>query len=476
MTKDKPAAASTAVSELVARARKAQEIINEYTQEQVDEVVTALGWSIINPKHNEELATMSVADTGLGNVEHKIIKNHRKTLGLLRDLSGAKTVGVISEDPSKGLIEIARPVGVVGAIVPSTNPAATPANKTINAIKCRNAIIIAPSPKGASSCKRLVDFMHAELDRIGAPRDLVQHLPFPINKADTQQLMREVDLVVATGSQNNIRDAYACGSPAVGVGAGNVVSIVDETADVNAAAEKIVASKSFDNATSCSSENHLVVVDSVFDDMINALAKNNAVLVEGENRDKVISKLFPEGRLSSTIIAKKAFEIAAACELDTPNADNAKVLVVENTGIGAEHPLTGEKLSPVLALYRAKDFDDATRITDEIMAYMGRGHSIGIHTNIDDRPLELGLNLPTCRVIVNQAHCFATGGSFDNGLPFSLSMGCGTWGNNNMSDNMNYKNYMNTTRISRAIPVKQPSLDSVFGEYWKANNIDGLSE
>ena len=476
MTKNQPAATSEAVSELVARARKAQAIINDYTQEQVDEVVTALGWSIMNPEHNAELAKMSVADTGLGNVEDKITKNHRKTLGLLRDLDGAKTVGVISEDPSKGIVEIARPVGVVGAIVPSTNPAATPANKTINAIKCRNAMIIAPSPKGASSCARLVEFMHAELERIGAPKDLVQLLPFPINKADTQQLMREVDLVVATGSQNNIRDAYACGTPAVGVGAGNVVSIVDETADLHSAATKIVASKSFDNATSCSSENHLVVVDAVFDDMIKALAENNAVLVEGENRNKVITNLFPEGRLSSTLIAKKAYEIAATCELDTPNAENAKVLVVENTGIGADHPLTGEKLSPVLALYRAKDFADAARIADDIMAYQGRGHSISIHTTNDDRPLELGLNLPICRVIVNQAHCFATGGSFDNGLPFSLSMGCGTWGNNNMSDNMNYKNYLNTTRISRAIPVNQPSLDSIFGDYWQAHSISAITD
>ncbi|MCL4112374.1 UNVERIFIED_CONTAM: hypothetical protein GTU68_007212 [Idotea baltica] len=476
MTTNKPATTSSAVSELVARAKKAQAIINKYSQEQVDQVVTALGWAIMNPEHNKELAKMSVADTGLGNVEDKITKNHRKTLGLLRDLDGIKTVGVVAEYPDKGIIEIARPAGVVGAIVPSTNPAATPANKTINAIKCRNAMIIAPSPKGASSCARLVEFMHQELARVGAPKDLVQHLPFPINKADTQQLMREVDLVVATGSQNNIRDAYACGTPAVGVGAGNVVSIVDETADLNEAASKIVASKSFDNATSCSSENHLVVVDAVFDDMIKALADNHAVLVEGENRDKVISNLFPDGRLSSTLIAKKAHEIAATCELDTPNSETAKVLLVENTGIGAEHPLTGEKLSPVLALYRAKDFADAKRITLEIMNYMGAGHSISIHSKNEDRPLELGLNLPACRVIVNQAHCFATGGSFDNGLPFSLSMGCGTWGNNNMSDNMNYKNYLNTTRISRTIPVNQPSLDSIFGEYWQSHSISGVTE
>ncbi|GAA0401762.1 aldehyde dehydrogenase family protein [Cocleimonas flava] len=466
---------SNNVTELVNRARKAQLIYEQYTQEQVDEVVTALGWSIMNPENNKTLAMMSVADTGLGNVEDKIIKNHRKTLGLLRDLQGVKTVGVVSENIEKGIVKIARPVGAVGAIVPSTNPAATPANKTINALKCRNAMILAPSPKGASSCAKLVEFMHAELERIGAPKDLVQHLPFPINKADTQQLMKEVDLVVATGSQNNMRDAYASGTPAFGVGAGNVVSIVDETADLDSAAQKIVASKAFDNATSCSSENQLVIVDAVYDQMIEALAKQHAIMLSDSERDKVCEKLWQNGYLNQAVIAKKANEIAQMCELDSPNQENAKVLCVAATGIGKDHPLSGEKLSPVLTVYRASDFNDAKNITNHILDFQGKGHSISIHSNNDERILDLGLNMPACRIIVNQAHCFATGGSFDNGMPFSLSMGCGTWGNNNMSDNMNYKYYLNTTRIVRTIPVNQPSLDSVFGDYWKAHNISPLA-
>ncbi|WP_299880342.1 aldehyde dehydrogenase family protein [uncultured Cocleimonas sp.] len=464
------------VSELVNRARKAQLIYEQYTQEQVDEVVTALGWSIIKSENNQALATMSVADTGLGNVEDKIIKNHRKTLGLLRDLKGVKTVGVVSENIEKGIIKIARPVGVVGAVVPSTNPAATPVNKTINALKCRNAIILAPSPKGASSCAKLVEFMHAELERIGAPKDLVQHLPFPINKADTQQLMKEVDLVVATGSQNNMRDAYASGTPAFGVGAGNVVSIVDETADLDSAAQKIVASKSFDNATSCSSENQLVIVDAVYDQMIEALAKQHAIMLNDNERDQVCEKLWQNGYLNQAIIAKKANEIAQICELDAPNQDNAKVLCVAATGIGEGNPLSGEKLSPVLTVYRASDYEDAKNITNQILDYQGKGHSISIHSSNDDRILDLGLTMPACRIIVNQAHCFATGGSFDNGMPFSLSMGCGTWGNNNMSDNMNYKYYLNTTRIVRTIPVNQPTLESLFGDYWQAHHISAVAE
>jgi len=476
MTESNQQSTSSAVSDLVSRARKAQKIYENYTQQQVDEVVTAIAWSIMNPANNAELARMSVADTGLGNIEDKIIKNHRKTLGLLRDLKGKKTVGIVAEYPELGLVEIARPVGVVGAIVPSTNPAATPANKTINALKCRNAMILAPSPKGASSCKRLVELMHIELDRVGAPRDLVQHLPFPINKADTQQLMKEVDLVVATGSQNNMRDAYASGTPAFGVGAGNVVSIVDETADINAAAKKIVASKAFDNATSCSSENQLVIVDKVYDEMIKALADNHAVMLNNDERDQVCNNLWHEGHLNQSLIAKKAHEIAALCEITTAGSETAKVLLVESTGIGKGHPLSGEKLSPVLTVYRATDFEQAKDIANQIMDYQGKGHSISIHTNNDDRILDLGLNMPACRVIVNQAHCFATGGSFDNGMPFSLSMGCGTWGKNNMSDNMNYKHYLNTTRIVRTIPENKPSLASIFSDYWDAHHIDPVTE
>ncbi len=251
--------AARSIDELVARARAAQRIANDYDQERVDELVAAAGWAIIEPARNRELAELAVADTGIGNVDDKIRKNHRKTFGLLRDLKGARSVGVISEDPARGLIEIARPVGVVAAITPSTNPGATPANKIINALKGRNAVIVAPSPKGWTTCARLIEFIHQQLDRIVAPRDLVQMLPAPVTKELTLELMRQADLVVATGSQANVRAAYASGTPAFGVGAGNVAAIVDETADLATAAEKILRSKTFDNATSCSSENSVVL-------------------------------------------------------------------------------------------------------------------------------------------------------------------------------------------------------------------------
>ncbi len=465
-----------AVDEVVELAQSAQNIYSKYTQSQVDDVVTALGWSIINPANNAELAEMAVADTGLGNVEDKRTKNYRKTLGLLRDLKGAKSVGIIAEDPERGLIEIARPVGVVGAIVPSTNPAATPANKAINALKGRNAIILAPSPKGANSCDRLVALMQAELLRVGAPPNLVQRLPSPISKEATQMMMEKVDLVVATGSQNNVRAAYASGTPAIGVGAGNVVSIVDESADIKSAAQKIVISKSFDNATSCSSENNLIIIDAVYDQTMQALADNGAMLLSEDDRQRLSDLLWQEGRLNQDLIAKKANKMVELSGLKTLDLSAARVLLVEATGIGPDHPFSGEKLSPVLTIHRAKDFDTATNIANKIMDYQGKGHSISIHTSMDDRALYLGMNLPICRVIVNQVHCYATGGSFDNGLPFSLSMGCGTWGKNNTSDNLNYQHYLNTTRIVREIKPRKPSLSDMFGEYWETHGIAPVVE
>ena len=275
---------SDTVAALVQRARAAQRIADGYDQARIDELVTAAGWAIIEPARNRELAELAVADTGIGDVADKMRKNQRKTFGLLRDLQGAKSVGVIADDPATGITEIARPVGVVCAITPSTNPAATPANKIINALKGRNAVIVAPSPKGWSTCARLIEFIHAQFDRIGAPRDLVQLLPSPVDKASTAELMRQCDLVVATGSQANVRAAYASGTPAFGVGAGNVAVIVDAVGRHRARGRSHRRSKTFDNATSCSSENSLVLVDAAREPMLAALRERGAVLLDAAQK------------------------------------------------------------------------------------------------------------------------------------------------------------------------------------------------
>ena len=461
--------AEALIGELIARARIAQSAFEaDADQERYDMAAKAIGWALLEESRNRALSEMAVATTGLGNVTDKITKNHRKTLGLLRDISGEKTQGVISNDDSTGLTEIARPKGVVAAIVPSTNPVATPTNNTINALKCGNAIILAPSPKGVDVCEILVGHMHTELARLNLPVDLVQVVPAPASKAKTQALMEMADLLVVTGSQDNVRRAYSSGTPAIGVGAGNATVIVDETADIVDAAAKITASKTFDNATSCSSENAVVVVDAVRDAFLAELHRAGGRLLDETNAVTLKQALFQNGHLNRHIIAQDISTVLAQTGIVVAEPDRARFLILSATGIGPDHPESGEKLSLVLALYVASDYKAAAATASQILDHQGAGHSIGIHTKIDARAQELGMKVPVCRVIVNQAHTFATGGSFDNGLPFSLSMGCGSWGGNSIDENLNFRHFMNTTQVVRSVAANEPSVDDIFSEYWKA--------
>src|ERR687894_1710585 len=278
--------------DVVRRARAAQRPFADVSQERADEAVRALAWSLYEPGRARELAELAVADTGLGNVPDKIRKKQRKTFGTLRDLLRAKSVGVIEEDRAKGVVKYAKPMGVIGAVTPSTNPGATPVNKAMMALKGRNAVVIAPSPLGYRTTERAVEFMRAELALIGLPPDLVQILPAPVTKDSTEALMKAVDLVVVTGSQDNVRRAYSSGTPAIGVGAGNVPVIVDDSADLTDAARKICASKIFDNSTSCSSENAVVIVDAVYDAAIEALRRAGRYLCTAAEEDRIVSTLW----------------------------------------------------------------------------------------------------------------------------------------------------------------------------------------
>jgi sulfoacetaldehyde dehydrogenase len=460
------------VAKLVERARTAQADYEKYSQSEVDLVVEAVAWAILEPKRNLELAELAVKDTGLGDVEDKFKKNFRKTLGLVRDLKAAKTVGIISENLINGLTEYGRPVGVVAAITPSTNPGATPINKILNALKCRNAVIIAPSPKGQSTAARLLEFVHQQLDQVKAPRDLVQMLPSPITKDSTNELMRLADLVVATGSQANIRAAYTCGTPAFGVGAGNVLVIIDEHADLKSAAQKITQSKTFDNATSCSSENGAVICSAVYADAIKALESEGGVLLDAADKQRLQDVMFQSGKLTSTLTAQDPGVIADRAQLKNPKARSANFFMVEETGYGPSAPFSGEKLSPVLTVWKAENFSAAQELITKVYSYQGAGHSVGLHTAsngglMEQRAAALAQRLPVARIIVNQAHAIATGGSFENGLPFSLSMGCGTWGKNNFSENMNYRYYLNITRVVRPIPEIVPKVEDLLKEYFE---------
>jgi sulfoacetaldehyde dehydrogenase len=455
-----------AIADLMAKARAAQGAFATATQERTDAAVRALAWSIYNPVHAQELAELAVADTGLGNVPDKIVKKQRKTFGTLRDLLRAKSVGIIEEDAAKGIVKYAKPIGIVAAVTPSTNPGATPVNKAMMAIKGRNAIIIAPSPLGYATTARAVAWMRQELEAIGLPGDLVQILPQPITKDATEALMRAADLVVVTGSQDNVRRAYSSGTPAIGVGVGNVPVLIDASADLDEAAAKICASKIFDNATSCSSENSVVIVDAVYDAAIEALKRAGGYLCGPAEKQAVERTLWRGGKLNRDLIARDAGVLAAGFGLPE-KAQAAKFLMVEERGVGLDHPLSGEKLSLVLTVYRARDFADAKARLGEILDYQGKGHSVGIHTRDMDHASELAADLDVVRVLVNFAHTFGNGGGFDSGLGFTLSMGCGSWQKNSISENLSYRHFLNITHLVTPIPEDRPSEEELFGPHWR---------
>ena len=454
------------VDALVRRGRAAMEAFAASDQARVDEAVTALAWSLYKPENAEALAAMAVEDTGLGNASDKVVKNQRKTFGTLRDLMRVRSVGIVEEQPERGLVKYAKPVGVVGAVTPSTNPAATPVNKAMMALKGRNAIVIAPSPAGLATTTRTVELMRAGLQKIGAPADLVQVLPPPVDKASTQALMAACDLVVVTGSQSNVRAAYRSGTPAIGVGAGNVSVIVDSSAKLDEAAAKIAASKCFDNATSCSSENAAIVLDDVYDDALAALQRAGGYLANAAEKEAIRDTLWVDGKLNRRVIAKDIGVFAAECGLGG-KARGARFFMVEESGIGADHPFSDEKLALVLTVYRAKSFDDAVDKVRAIMAVKGLGHSVGIHTQEMAHARRLAEELDTARVLVNMAHTFGNGGGFDSGLNFTLSMGCGTWQGNSISENLNYRHFLNITHLAVPIPEDRPSEEALFGAYWE---------
>jgi sulfoacetaldehyde dehydrogenase len=277
--------------------------------------------------------------------------------------------------------------------------------------------------------------------------------------------MEAVDLVVVTGSQDNVRRAQRSGTPAIGVGTGNVPVIIDETADLAAAAQKICASKIFDNATSCSSENAVVIVDKVYDAAIAALEKAGGYLVDGVQKTRVQSELWKNGKLNRHLIARDMPILADAFGLPA-DAAASKFLMVEETGIGKNFPLSGEKLALVLTVYRASDFKAATETVRKILDFQGRGHSMGLHTTNMARARQLAEELPVVRVLVNFAHTFGNGGGFDSGLEFTLSMGCGSWQKNSISENLNYKHFLNITHLVVPIPEDKPSEEELFGPHW----------
>lgn len=452
------------VQGLMKKARAAQEAIIDMTQEQVDEVVTAVAWAMVQEAVVEEISTFAVEESRLGNVAGKKAKLNKKVRGALRDMMGAKSVGVIEKDEAKGLIKIAKPVGVIGALVPTTNPEATPVIKAMNALKGKNAIIFAPHPRTKVTNKKIVDVMRGVLNSYNLPEDLLISIEEPTVEI-SNELMRQCDLVVATGGSGMVKAAYSSGTPAYGVGAGNAVVIVDETANLADAAHKIMLSKTFDFATSCSAENSIVVVESVYDELMQLLQKEGGYIVNGDEKVKLQNTMWHDGHLSREIVAQPAGKIA---ELAGLNLEEDKTFImVEEEGVGADYPFSGEKMSVVMTVFKVNDFDAAVDKVNAITGYQGTGHSCGIHTTAEDRVITLGSKAKVSRVMVRQPQCYANSGNWDNGMPFTLTLGCGTWGGNIASENITWKHFINVTWVSSPIEPVIPTDEELFGSVMK---------
>lgn len=455
---------ATFIDDLIYKANAAQKLIEFWPQEKVDEMVLAVGWENYRSENAQAIARLAVDETGMGLYEHKVLKHQNKTLGVLRDLKGVKTVGVIETDEKKGLIKIAKPVGVIGALIPVTNCEATLPVNALYALKTRNALIFAPHPKAKRTAKLVCEKMWTGLKKVGAPIDLIQTIDEPTIEL-SQELMSKVDLVVATGGGQMVKSAYSSGTPAYGVGAGNAVVIVDETADLSAAAEKIYKGKSFDNATSCSSENSVAIQESVYEKMITELKKQGGYLCDDSEREKLKKTMWPDGvHLNKDIIAQPVVKIASLAGINIP--EGIKFLMAEGKDLSSQNPFCKEKLSLVLAVWKYDKFEEAIKLIETITSINGQGHSCGIHTTRDDRILELGTRVKVSRIMVNQSQSLGNSGNFNNGMPFTLTLGCGTWGGNITSENVNWKHYMNITWISKPIEIDRPSDEEIFGDYW----------
>ena len=452
------------IGKLVERSRIAQKQIENYTQEQVDELIRAMVWCVARPGVAEEIAQFTVDETQLGNYDGKYLKIQRKTRATLMDIIHDKSVGILEEDKERAIVKIAKPMGVIGALSPSTNPEATPVIKAIHAIKGRNSIIVAPHPRAKLTNKKICDLMRSAIEACGAPADLVQGIEIPSLDL-TNELMAQCDRVLATGGGAMVTAAYSSGTPALGVGVGNAVITVDETADLDDAAEKIRISKTLDFAASCSSDNSVILINEIYENMMSKLKEKGGYLVNDEEKEKLKNTLWDdEGHINTAMVAQPAEKVASMADIKIP--EGTQFYIVPESGWGKEHPFSGEKMSVIMALYRADNIDHAIELTNNIQAYQGQGHSCGIYSNSDDNIMKLANATKTSRVMVNQPQAASNSGNLWNGMRQTFSLGCGSWGGNGTNNNISWRDLINETWVSKPLSQSKELMsdEDLFGD------------
>jgi len=460
------------IAELIARSRAAQAQIADYTQEEVDRLIRGMVWVVAREATAEKIAQHTVDETQLGNYDGKYLKIYRKTRATLMDIIDDKSVGVIEEDKVRNIVKIVKPVGVIGALSPSTNPEATPVIKAISAVKGRNSIIVCPHPRAKITNRIICNLMREALVRLGAPADLVIPIETP-SVEKTNEVMRQCDRILATGGTPMVQAAYSSGTPALGVGVGNAVITVDETADLDDAAEKIRISKTLDLAASCSSDNSVILLDAIYDQMLEKLVHQGGHMVSPEEKKKLQDVIWVDGHINASAVAQPAEKIAGMAGFGLP--EGKQFFIVPETGTGPDHPFSGEKMTVTMALYRAKDLDEAIALTNAIQAYQGQGHSCGIYSRSDENIMKLAMATRTSRVMVNQPQAASNSGNLWNGMRQTFSLGCGSWGGNATNNNITWMDLVNVTWVSRPLPeTKQIPVDEVLFGKDIIEELDGI--
>jgi succinate-semialdehyde dehydrogenase len=455
-----PVVADTQVKQLVAKARAAQAAFESFSQEQVDAIVKGVGKYVYD--NADMLARMAVDETGIGVYEDKILKNKGKARVIWNNLKGKRSRGVIGEDEEKNLVFVAKPMGVVGAVTPVTNPIVTPMCNAMFALKTGNAIVFAPHPKAEKCTEHLTDAFMQVVKAHGGPDHLVQMVKMGSIET-TQELMKAVDVVVATGGGAMVKSAYSSGRPSFGVGAGNVPVIIDRDVDLKDAVEKIVLGASFDNGIICSHEQFVLAPEEKYRDVLNAFMATGKVWYTEDKAQiqKLRDVVFPGGHLNKDVVGKSPRQVGALAGIDVP--ENVLIILLPADGAGRQDVLAKEKLCPVVAIFPYKTFQDAVAAAKANLLVEGAGHSAAVHSNNENNIRCAGVELPVSRLVVNQASSFTAGGSLTNGFAPTTTLGCGSWGGNSISENLDYKHLMNVSRIGKVITNKKVPTDA---EIW----------
>lgn len=448
------------IEELVSKSRIAQSKYEKFTQEQVNEIVRELGKVVYD--RSEELAKMAVEETRMGVFEDKVAKNKGKSKVIWNNLKDKKSIGILEEDKENAIIKVAKPKGVIGAITPCTNPIVTPMCNAMFALKGGNSIIISPHPRSKKCSKYVVDLFNEAIAKFGAPENLIQIIEEPSIDLSLE-LMKSADVVVATGGMGMVKSAYSSGKPAYGVGAGNVQCIIDRNIDIKEAVTKIVTGRTFDNGIICSGEQSAIIPKEIYEKTIEEFKKNGAFYVSDEKTIKKFSNvIFIDGKINGKIVGQSVQFIANLAEVDVPK--DTKVIILKARGKGFEDVLCKEKMCPVMISFEYENFNEAVEIAQSNLNVEGKGHSCAIHSNNKDNIKYAASNLTVSRLVVNQPSSTSAGGTLYNGFAPTTTLGCGSWGNNSISENLDYKHLINVSRVGfYNTKVKAPTDEEIWG-------------